>query len=324
MELSSLLGEVFTPAALGDRIEEPKAPYGAGSIPPPTPSPHQKLVIFTEHRDTLNDLEGRITTLLGRKDAVVIIHGGIGREARLKVQEFFKHDPQVQVLLATDAAGEGINLQRANLMGAEELKLQESAGKPNARLNSGEARKRADILQGRLQERLEDLKLEAQISPLPPVVLGGVLVVPLGLLRAMTGERRGGTPLLPVDTQASAARARTIVMDIERRLGFDPIDREFDKLGYDIESRVPGTGKLRFIEVKGRVSGAPTITVTRNEILYSLNRPDDFILAIVEFLDDDGHRVHYLRRPFQREPDFGVTSVNYDFAELPARAAAPG
>ena len=68
---------------------------------------------------------------------------------------------------------------------AEQLKLQEQAGKPNARLNSGEARKRADILQGRLQKRLEELKLEAQISPLPPVVLGGFLVVPMGLLTAM-------------------------------------------------------------------------------------------------------------------------------------------
>jgi len=68
------------------------------------------------------------------------------------------------------------------------------------------------------------------------------------------------------------------------------------------------------------VTGAPTITVTRNEILYSLNKPDDFILAIVEFLDGDSHRVHYVRQPFQREPDFGVTSVNYDFAELLARA----
>ena len=76
-------------------------------------------------------------------------------------------------------------------------------------------------------------------------------------------------------------------MEIERSLGFEPTDREFEKLGYDIESRVPGTGKLRFIEVKGRVSGADTITVTRNEILYSLNKPDDFILAIVEFLDGD-------------------------------------
>jgi hypothetical protein len=205
---------------------------------------------------------------------------------------------------------------------AEQLKLQEQAGKLNARLNSGEARKRADGLQARLQKRLDELKLEAQISPLPPVVLGGLLVVPMGLLAAMTGLRTP-MPTSPTDTPAAAAKARAIVMEIERSLGFEPLDREMEKLGYDIESRVTGTGKLRFLEVKGRVTGAPTITVTRNEILYSLNKPDDFILAIVEFLDGDSHRVHYVRQPFQREPEFGVTSVNYDFAELLARAEAP-
>lgn len=200
--------------------------------------------------------------------------------------------------------------------------MQEQAGKQNARLNSGEARRRADLLQGRLQKRLDELKLEAQISPLPPVVLGGLLVVPLGLIRAMQGQPTA-TAAGPVDTQASAARARAVVMEIERGLGFEPTDREFEKLGYDIESRVTGTGKLRFIEVKGRDSGAATITVTRNEILYSLNKPEDFILAIVEFHGADAHRVHYLRQPFTREPDFGVTSVNYDFAELLDRAGEP-
>ena len=116
-ELANLLGEIFTPAALADRVAEgDPPPYGAGPIPRPVPSPRQKLVLFTEHRDTLNYLEQRITTLLGRKDAVVIIHGGMGREERMKAQESFKHDPEVQVLLATDAAGEGINLQRAHLM----------------------------------------------------------------------------------------------------------------------------------------------------------------------------------------------------------------
>jgi len=208
---------------------------------------------------------------------------------------------------------------------AEELKVQEQASRPNAKLNSGEARKRADLLQGRLAKRLEELKLEAQISPLPPVVLGGLLVVPIGLIRSMAGQT--ATPPASVDTQISAARARAIVMDIERSLGFEPVDREFEKLGYDIESRVPGnhagSGKLRFIEVKGRITGAPTITVTRNEILYSLNKPDDFILAIVEFTGEDTHRAHYLRQPFQREPDFGVTSVNYDFGDLLQRASAP-
>jgi hypothetical protein len=112
-------------------------------------------------------------------------------------------------------------------------------------------------------------------------------------------------------------------MEIERRLGFEPIDRETEKLGYDVESHVPGTGKLRFIEVKGRISGAATITVTKNEILYSLNKPDDFILAIVEFTGEDTHRAHYLRQPFKREPDFGASSVNYNFSDLLERAKAP-
>jgi len=701
-ELGDLLQTIFADAAIANRVAEPKVPYGAGPIPPPVSSSRQKLVLFTEHRDTLNYLFARITTLLGRQDAVVVIHGGMGREDRLKAQEAFKHDPEVQVLLATDAAGEGINLQRAHLMvnydlpwnpnrieqrfgrihrigqtevchlwnlvaeetregdvfrrllekleqarqtlggqvfdvlgkvqfdgkplrdllieairygdlpevrarldrvvegavdpvqlrilleqealapdamdvsqvrriredmeraearrlqphfiqlffmdafrqlggsvvsreagrfevkhvpaplrdrdrliglrepvlrryeriafektrvapdgqalaafvcpghplldavidltlerhrellkrgtvlvdendpgtsprilfflehaiqdggvtrsgdarviskrvlyveldaegnarhlhyapyldyrslgpdepdvdallarpecswigrelerkamghaiehvvpehleevrtrkiglidktqaavkdrltkeisywdhRAEELKLQEQAGKPNAKLNSGEARRRADNLQARLVRRLKELALERQISPLPPVILGGLLVVPLGLLAEMTGKGAGEVQKIR-DTQASAARARAAVMEVERALGFEPVDREFDKLGYDIESRVPGHGKLRFIEVKGRVSAADTVTVTKNEILCALNKPDDFILALVEFMEDGSHRVHYLRRPFQHQPDFGVTSVNYDFRELLARAEGP-
>ncbi len=115
-ELASLLDAIFLTADSAHRVAEADAPYGSGTIPPPVPSSHQKLVIFTEHRDTLNYLAGRIADRLGRGEAVVIIHGGIGREERLKVQEAFRHDHEVQVLLATDAAGEGINLQRAHLM----------------------------------------------------------------------------------------------------------------------------------------------------------------------------------------------------------------
>ena len=115
-ELSNLLGEIFTPAGIGGGTSDKARPPGSGDIPPPVASPHQKLVLFTEHRDTLTYLERRIGTLLGRPDAIVVIHGGMGREERRKAQEAFLHDPQVQVLLATDAAGEGINLQRAHLM----------------------------------------------------------------------------------------------------------------------------------------------------------------------------------------------------------------
>ena len=208
---------------------------------------------------------------------------------------------------------------------AEELKAQEQAGKPNARLNSQEARRRADEMQARLQKRMEQLDLEAQIAPLPPVILGGLVVVPAGLLSAISGKPLPAATH-PSDTQASAARARAIIMEVERGLGFVPVDREFEQLGYDIESRDPTSGKLRFIEVKGRVQDAETITVTKNEILYALNTPDAFIFAMVAFLPDGSHRVHYLRRPFE---DRGITtsfngaSINFPFADLLARAAAP-
>lgn len=206
---------------------------------------------------------------------------------------------------------------------AETLKAQEQTGKLNTRLNSNQARKRADELQGRLQKRMEELRQKRQLSPLPPVVLGGLLIGPGGLLTRLTDKpMAGGTPALSGDTQAVAAKACAIIMQVERNLGFKPIDREFEKLGYDIESRIPGTGKLRFIEVKGRISGADTITVTRNAILYSLNKPEDFILAIVAF-DGDTHRVHYVRQSFQREPDFGVTSVDYELSWLIAQGGKP-
>ena len=176
-------------------------------------------------------------------------------------------------------------------------------------------------MQLRLRKRLAELQREARIAPRPPVVLGGLLVVPRGLIDEMTGAVPPVPP--PADTRASAARARALVMETERRLGFEPADRELEKLGYDVESRVPATGRLRFIEVKGRRAGAETITVTRNEILCSLNKPDDFILAIVEFRDDDTHRVRYVRRPFRREPDFGAASVNYRMKDLLAKAEEP-
>jgi SNF2 family DNA or RNA helicase len=236
-------------------------------------------------------------------------------------------DRKIALLAKTEAAVKERLTKEINYWDfrAEQLKEQERAGKANARLNSGEARKRADDLQARLQKRLEEIKRERQLAPLPPVVLGGVLVVPLGLIRAICG-----IPHMPantvIDTQASAARARRIIMEVERGLGFEPVDREFEKLGYDIESAIPGTGKLRFIEVKGRVASAETITVTKNEILYSLNKPEAFILAIVNFGHDGSHSVRYLRRPFHGKgitTEFSGATVNFPLAELIAEGALP-
>lgn len=204
---------------------------------------------------------------------------------------------------------------------SEQLKLDEEAGKVNARLHWSEARQRADKLHTRLQNRIEQLNRDSQISSRPPVVLGGLLVIPIGLIAKMTGQTKPEGPC--VDTLHVAAKAREIIMKTERKLGFEPTDREFEKLGYDIESRDPETGILRFIEVKGRRSDAEYITVTHNEIIFSLNKPGQFILAIVQFHHEDDPQISYIQTPFRREPDFGVTSVNYNLKTLLKKASDP-
>jgi hypothetical protein len=206
---------------------------------------------------------------------------------------------------------------------AAQLKDQELAGKVNARLNSGLARQRADDLTTRLQKRLAELEQERKLSPLPPNVTGGCLVIPFGLLCRLGAASINDTPTATaIETEHSERLAMDAVMDAERNLGNVPKDVSAEKLGYDIESAVPGSGRLRFIEVKGRVNGAATVTITKNEVLTALNKPDDFVLAIA-VIDGESVDLRYVRRPFEREPDFGVTSLNYALRDLLSRATIP-
>ncbi len=76
----------------------------------------RKLVIFTEYVATLNYLKGRLDALFPNPDAVVTIHGSVNPVERRRIEERFRNDPNVLILVATDAAGEGINLQCAHLM----------------------------------------------------------------------------------------------------------------------------------------------------------------------------------------------------------------
>jgi hypothetical protein len=205
-----------------------------------------------------------------------------------------------------------------------ELRAQEQAGQ-TPRLNSARAQARADELQARLQRRLEELEQERHLAPLAPVVTGGAIIVPQGLLRRLRGElappEADGATTFARDTARVERLAMDAVMAAEHALGYRPSDVSAHRCGYDIESVDEVTGTLRFIEVKGRVDDATTVTVTKNEILTALNKPDEFVLAIVK-VGEDGATTPpaYIRSPFQREPDFGVTSVTYRLADLLARA----
>lgn len=202
---------------------------------------------------------------------------------------------------------------------ANQLKEQELAGRTNARLNSARARQRADELEARLQARMEELERARHLSTRPPVVTGGAIVVPLGVLHAPGDEPdQDGHP--DAHTREHIERlAVDAVLETERRLGYEPREMEPNHPGYDVESKDPKTGRLRFIEVKGKGGGSSVATVSKTQILTALNKPEDFILAIVEVNDGQAGEPRYLRRPFQAEPDFGVTSVNYDLEELTVR-----
>jgi hypothetical protein len=228
---------------------------------------------------------------------------------------------------------------------AAQLRLAEEAGKPNAKLNSARAQQRADDLAARLQKRLAELEQERQLSPLPPVIVGGALIVSEGLLQRLQGKRQSDAAMFAKERQRIERLAMEAVMAAERALGYEPKDVSDRKCGYDIESHVLNTGRLRFIEVKGRIEGADTVTVTKNEIITALNKPENYYLALVqvpkseEFREGDAFKVReplatyrscdrqcsirYIREPFRREPDFGASSVNYNWRELWGRGFEP-
>jgi hypothetical protein len=197
------------------------------------------------------------------------------------------------------------------------------------------AQRRADELQSRMQKRLAELDTEKLISAMPPVIVGGAIVIPIGLLQCLvhssecTVEERA-----KFSAEADARRkielaAMKAVMDIETSLGYIPSDVSAAKVGYDIESivhssefKVENEPTMRFIEVKGRVIGAETVTVTKNEILTAFNKPDNYILALCSVHSSEFKvqsylvDVVYLVKPFKERPDFAATSVNYNISEM--------
>ena len=206
------------------------------------------------------------------------------------------------------------------------LKEDQEAGK-DVRLNVENARRTVTDLEGRLENRKKELQSMRHVVNGTPVVLGGALVVPAGLMRKARGDEECA-PNVSADPIARS-RIERIAMDavrqVEESQGCHVVDVSADKCGWDLTSYPPAIDHKqpdpRHIEVKGRVKGAETITVTRNEMLYAFNQGDKFILAIVLVNEDDSHEgPYYVRRPFDREPGWGVSSINYNLSDLLQKA----
>ena len=95
-------------------LETPEpAPDTAPGAPPDAGD--AKWLVFTEHRDTADHLVRRLEGL-GFSGQVALIHGGLAWREREEQVEHFRDPGGARYLVATDAAGEGINLQFCSRM----------------------------------------------------------------------------------------------------------------------------------------------------------------------------------------------------------------
>ena len=208
------------------------------------------------------------------------------------------------------------------------LKEDQAAGK-DVRLNLENARRTVSDLEGRLENRKRELLAQRHVTAATPVVVSGALVVPIGLLRRLRGEETAESARAVTADAAARARIERLAMEavirVEEARGCTVVDVSAQQCGWDITAYPPAVDgrqpDARHIEVKGRVRGASTITVTRNEMLYALNQAEKFVLAIVLVNEDDTvDGPYYLRTPFDQEPGWSVTSVNLDVSQLLERA----
>jgi superfamily II DNA or RNA helicase len=205
------------------------------------------------------------------------------------------------------------------------LKEDQEAGK-DVRLNLDNIQRTITDLNGRLENRKKELQSMRHVTNGTPVVLGGALVVPIGLLRKLRGEPApdAATATFSADPEARSRielLAMNAVRIAEESRGCRVVDVSAQKCGWDITSYAPALdGKIpesRHIEVKGRVKGASTVTVTKNEIFHSWNQGAKYHLAIVLVGEDDSiDGPHYISHPFKEEPPWGASSVNYDLKAL--------
>jgi hypothetical protein len=191
-------------------------------------------------------------------------------------------------------------------------------------------RRRAEDLSARLEAREKELEAQRHIVSVTPRIVGGALVVPAGWFAQNQGQSAPATFSADAAARARIERiAMQAVMDAERAMGHQPRDDSALKCGYDITSRRPMQGDVlpddRLIEVKGRAKGATTITLTKNEIIAALNKPEQFWLAIVLVGEDDSvDGPYYLQGPVTQAPDWAEVSKNLQLAGLLERAQRAG
>ncbi len=163
---------------------------------------------------------------------------------------------------------------------AMDLRCRHEEGEKEVVLALQEAEREVEDLERRQRERLEQLRFLEVVRPGPVRYLGGFFVVPAGQVIDL------GALAEDLEAKARSERlAMQIVMDYERRRGWEPVDVSTEKMGFDIHSLSPAdpmTGRrdIRRIEVKGRRGGEP-VRLTENEWRKARQLRDTYWLYVV-------------------------------------------
>lgn len=208
---------------------------------------------------------------------------------------------------------------------AEELKVKERAGK-KTKLPAQVAEERANRLGDRLKGRMLQLQAERTLFSQPPVLKGGALVVPRGLL-AKLGLAKAPSPFeeqSEADRELTEQLAMDAVMAAERALGREPRDVHREpNLGYDIESKDKASGDLYFVEVKGRLRDSDSVCLQRSQILCALNVPERFRLAVVLVDNEKAEPPLYVTDFDFGQPGFAQTNATYALKQILAAGGPP-
>ena len=186
-------------------------------------------------------------------------------------------------------------------------------------MNSGNARQRAEDLAARLKYRMSELEAERQLAAGPPMVAGGALVLPAGLLSRLIGARTAPATRAGPDATAGHDAAIVAVLNAEARLGRFPERARAGAQGYDIESRTPAGSSL-FILVRNRAPRADEFTVTRSELGVAHNTAGRHLLVLA-----DGEQLRYVPDGLATvaDPPFDTTLVALPWQEFFSRGQAP-
>src|SRR5690606_24986175 len=169
--------------------------------------------------------------------------------------------------------------------------------------------------------RMQELDADALLSPRPPTIAGGALVVPQGLLDRLRGS---ASPGAAGDGTQMTRDALEVVLAVERSLGRSPEVPGDTRDLYDVRSTAPDASQT-FIKVGQEPTGAPA-TFTRNEVMAGRNLGDDYRLALVAVdRSGSGHpRVRYLPRPFDTLNTTHLPTARFTLAWARPRAKGGG